>query len=695
MSPSSLTREIYGNIDPVSKGIFYALAAVALGTCAHGIYRRMKLWRLGRTNPAPIDWRKTVSRIFGQVLSQRTLRTSRPAASLAHLLLFSGFIVLTIGTMLIAIEHLAASAAGRLPNDPLFHKGTYFAIYELVMDIFGVAMLVGCCWFLVRRAAPAGDGNSDTAASIGRHWTDQLVLAALLLLGLSGYLVEGLRIVWDQTPQPGFSVVAVSLKKKFQAIGVNIPGAESIHFVLWWCHAVMALTLIAVFPHTRLLHAFAGAIQLATVTRQLGQMQPVSIEQVEETGLIGVGTLVDFHRQQLRELDACVSCGRCQDACPAYEAGKPLSPRDLVQDLRAELNRQARQLLAGGGKDIPSLHGEVIDAETLWSCTTCSACVAVCPLGISPLDMITDMRRNLVGEGQLRGSPATALQKVQRSGNPWGLPAESRFDWSEGLDVPTVQENPDFELLYWVGCAAAYDRRTQKVARAVVQLLHAAQVNFAVLGPEERCSGDFARRMGDEFLFQELASGNIATLDTHQLASAERRIVTHCPHCLNSLVNDYPQFGGHYDVLHHSQLLAELVEQGRLKISPAVARDVTFHDPCYLARVHNVTEEPRQLIQLASTKPGLLEMKRQRQQTSCCGAGGGRMWFDDGPDQRVGVSRVNEALDTGAETVAVSCPFCLTMMTDGIAAQDANVEVKDIAELLLEGLDVKSSLVNA
>ena len=683
MPPDSLTREIFGNIGGTSKGIFYALAAVAMIVFFHGVYRRVRLWRLGRPNSGRVDWGGTLRRLFSTVLSLRTLRGSRPRASLAHRLLFYGFLVLTLGTLLIAIEHVAASAAGRLPDNPLFHKGTYFAIYELVMDLFGLALLVGCGWFLLRRTSLAGEKES-----IGRHWTDRLLLCALLLIGLSGYLVEGLRILWAATPQPGYSPAGLLAARGFEAIGVGVTeaSARTVHFALWWCHAVMALGLVALFPHTRLLHAIAGAIQLATVTRQPGQMQPVSIDEVEETGLYGVGRLVDFQRHQLRELDACVSCGRCQDACPAHEAGKPLSPRDLVQDLRAALDQAAPLLLRGEQGDL--LHGETILPETLWSCTTCTACVAVCPLGISPLEMITDMRRHLVGEGALRGSPATALQKVQRSGNPWGLPAEDRFNWREGLEVPTVGENPDFELLYWVGCAAAYDRRTQKIARAVVQLLARAEVNFAVLGPEERCSGDFARRMGDEFLFQELATGNIATLDSHGLASQspQRQIITHCPHCLNSLVNDYPQFGGHYEVLHHSQYLAALVEEGKLEVSERATRQITFHDPCYLARAHNITEQPRQLVQITGN---LVEMKRRRQQTSCCGAGGGRMWFDDGPDQRVGASRVSEALETGAETVAVSCPFCLTMMSDGVAAQDAGVDVKDISELLLEAISAE------
>jgi Fe-S oxidoreductase len=276
--------------------------------------------------------------------------------------------------------------------------------------------------------------------------------------------------------------------------------------------------------------------------------------------------------------------------------------------------------------------------------------------------MITDMRRFLIGEGALRGSPAQALQKTERAGNPWGLPATDRLAWAAGLDVPLASSQRDFEVLYWVGCAAAYDRRVQKVARSVVRLLQAAKVNFAVLGPEEKCTGESARRMGDEFLFQQLAEQNVETLSRHGV----RRIVAHCPHCVNSLRNDYPQVGGNYEVVHHSQMLAELVRDGRLapkKIDNSIHGSVTYHDPCYLARVSGVTEPPRSI--LAETP--IAELPRNRRQTSCCGAGGGRMWFDDPPAQRVGQSRVQEIAAAGVNTVAVACPFCMIMLSDGLA----------------------------
>ncbi len=690
MPTESLTREVFGNIGPVSQGVFYALTAASVTTCCYGISRRVRMWNLGRKAEHPVNWGLAFKRLFTEMVLQRSVYRGRVWAGRAHLLMFSGFTVLLVGTVLIAIEHYGAAVLGREATDPWFHKGVYFALYEMVLDAFGLALLVGCAWFVARR----WQGSS----SIGHNRLDWVLLGMLVVLIVTGYLIEGLRIIREGTPQPAFSFVGFGVATVFGALGATPSGASAIHFALWWLHAVFALGFVAVFPYTRLMHVIAGTVNIATGTKQLGHMVPISMEDVLETGLVGVGRLQEFTRRQLVQLDACVSCGRCQDACPAYEAAKPLSPRDVVQDLRRHMNRIAAALRAtrraGGAEDepparAPSLDGEVIAAETLWACTTCSACVDVCPLGVDPLELLTDLRRNRIGEGELRGPPAQALQKLQRSGNPWGMPREDRFNWADGLNVPTVKDNPNFEVLYWVGCAAAYDRRIQNVARAVVKLFQAAHVNFAVLGPEERCTGESARRMGDEFLFQQLAESNLQTLAQYKV----KRIVTHCPHCLNSFQNDYRQFGGEFEVMHHSQLLAELIDRGRLPINretmTGFGGNLTYHDPCYLARVNHVIAPPRELIDLTIPAGGtnkLIEMPRHGRETSCCGAGGGRMWFDDTSEGRVGLGRVEEAVATGAKIVAVSCPFCLRMMSDGVAARDADVQVKDIAELLAYAL---------
>jgi Fe-S oxidoreductase/nitrate reductase gamma subunit len=762
----TLTREVFGNIGPIARAIFYGLSVASLACFGYGVYRRVRLWRLGRPDKEPFKPGEALHRCFTHVFSQRTV-LRRGAASVAHVLLFSGFVVLFIGTTLLAFEHFGAAVFGREPTNPIFHKGVYFALYEAVLDTFGIALLVGCVIFSRRRLRPP--------ASLGHTAADWAILGALFTLGVTGYLVEGLRIIREQTHGAECSFVGLGVARLLQAGGLTGAGASPLHFGLWWVHAVLALGLVAAFPYTRLLHALAGALNLAAFPKRLGAMTVCSMEELEQTGLVGVGKVQDFTRRQLLEVDACVSCGRCEEACPAFEAGKPLSPRDVVQDVRAHLEAIAPLQRASGASGIhavrvaPSLHGDTIKAETLWSCTTCHACVEVCPLGVRPLEFITDLRRHLIAEAQLRGAPAASLQKLQRAGNPWGLPAQDRLKWATGLDVPTVQSNPNFDVLYWVGCAAAYEPRAQRTARSVVQLLKAARVNFAVLGPAERCTGETARRLGDEFAFQELAHANIETLTRHRV----KKILTHCPHCLNSFKHDYAQFGGHYEVVHHTQFLAELVAQGRLSISPrramvppmrvstdaasqsrqvldcgegvcgvtalvsgapeaptpaaaavratesgdfadsvAALQDagapaeahrsaapppqeiVTFHDPCYLARVNGVTEPPRELLKLLDPVPAerrVVEMPRHGGRTACCGAGGGRMWFDDKPAERIGRSRVEEALATGAQTIAVACPFCLTMMGDGVAAREASVRVRDIADLLAEKLDTTTA----
>lgn len=663
-----ISREVFGNIPGWWQAVFYLLAAAAVAAWSYGIYRRVRIWRRGQPSGQKVDWSLALKRLVRDVVLQRRV-WGRGLASGAHVFLFSGFLVLLVATTLIAIEHVLADLLGREPSNPVFHKGVYFGIYELVTDAFGIALIAGCGLFLYRRWRGVG--------SYGRSPADVGILVLLIVIGLTGYLVEGLRIIHAETRLPGLSPIGYLTARALAAAGVNEQSSGAIHFGLWWSHAILALGFIALMPYTRLLHSLAGAINLAIRDHALGTMTPISLQDVESTGQIGVARAADFSRRQLVELDACVSCGRCEDACPAFEAGKPLSPRNVVQDLVTAVNRD--------GVD-KNMHGDPIAAETLWSCTTCGACAAVCPLGISPMRMITDMRRFLIGEGALRGSPAAALQKTDRAGNPWGLSPADRFAWAEGLDVPLASKHSDFEVLYWVGCAAAYDRRVQKVARSVVRLLKAAGVDFAVLGPEERCTGESARRMGDELLFRQLAATNVETLARRNV----RRIVAHCPHCVNSLRNDYPQVGGDYEVAHHSQLLAELLRDGRLKI-PATehgaAESIAYHDPCYLARANNVVDEPRAVLSAITTAGGslpIVELPRNRRQTSCCGGGGGRMWFDDALARRVGQGRVREIAATSASTVAVSCPFCLTMLGDGLVAAKPEVRVRDIAEVLAD-----------
>ena len=652
---NNATREVFGNITPWMQIVFFTLILLSVGWLAWQLEARRRLWRKGRRRGFERDWRVWWQRLTIYALAQKRVH-KKSLGALLHLLLFSGFVVLTIGTTLLAIAY----------DGPIhFHHGWYYLIYELTMDVFGVAFILGCLLAIYRRAC-------RRKPSLGHNKSDWWLLGVLLALGLTGFAVEALRIHYTQV-QPwlahwstvGWLIDSTLLR------GIDVPTAKAMHLTAWWVHAILVAAFFATIPVDRFLHVITGPLNIATrPERPMGMLVPLTMTEVEETGRTGVGELVDFNHQQLMSLDACMECGRCEDACPATASGKPLSPKAVVVDLR-------RLMSLGGG----NVHGTIHD-ETLWACTMCQACVQECPVLIGHVDLISDMRRDLIGEGKLSGPPARALQQIGNQSNPYGRPNAERLAWAEGLNVPTVESNPDFEYLFWVGCAASFDPRAQKVARATAQLLMKAGVNFAVLGQEETCTGDPARRIGDEFLFQERAQVNIETLGRRKV----RKIVTPCPHCHNTLKNEYPQFGGQYEVQHHSSLLAELIATGRLtnEVAAHGSDPITLHDPCYLARVNGEVDATRAVIGAAQDEQ-YREMPRCGKKTFCCGAGGGRMWFDEPPEERVANLRAQEAVATGAQTLATACPFCLNMMSDGMAGTKGgeNVKVLDIAELLL------------
>jgi Fe-S oxidoreductase/nitrate reductase gamma subunit len=650
---NNATREVFGNIAPWMRVVFFIMIAVSIAVLAWQILARALLWRKGQRGGFERDWRVWSRRLIEYALMQKRVHRKSLGAFL-HLLLFSGFVVLTIGTTLLSIAY---------DGPYYFHHGWYYLIYELTMDVFGVAFIIGCLLALYRRAF-------RRKPSLGHNRSDWWLLGLLLSLGITGFAVEALRLHYTQV-QPElarWSIVGWLIEMTLLR-GVGISTAQTMHLATWWLHAILVAVFLATIPVDRFLHVITGPLNIAgRPKRPMGALVPLTMEEVERTGRTGVHELEDFKRQQLLSLDSCMECGRCEDACPATATGKPLSPKAVVIDLR--------NLMSSDGQDV---HRTIQD-ETLWACTMCQACVQECPVLIGHVDLISDMRRDLIGEGKLSGPPAKALQWIGNQSNPYGRANSERFAWADGLEVPTVESNPGFDYLLWIGCAASFDPRAQKVARATVQLLKQAKVNFAVLGREEGCTGDPARRIGDEFLFQQHAQTNIATLTRRQV----RKIVTPCPHCYNTLKNEYPQFGGHYQVQHHSALLAQLVEAGRLRNGGSNGEPITLHDPCYLARVNGEVDSTRAVI-AAANDPQYREMPRCGKKTFCCGAGGGRMWFEEAPSQRVSVLRAQEALAAGARNLATACPFCLNMMTDGMAGAPGgeNVKVLDIAELLL------------
>jgi len=532
-------------------------------------------------------------------------------------------------------------------------------------------------WHLVLRPERfRGSNGRDAAAVLGLIF---LVVGAMLLQ-------NAFRIASGEAPG-SWRPISSALGDAFAALGVGEGSAHRAAQAFYWTHVLAILGFLAYIPASKHLHIFAGAPNV--FARDLSPPGRLSTPDLEQTP-IGLADIHRLGRKQMLDLYSCTECGRCQDACPAFAAGQPLSPKLLIMDLRDHLLEVEG---IGGHREGPEgpLVGGVIAEETIWACTTCRACMEACPLYIEHVPKIVGLRRHLSMElGRLPDGLAGAMQSVERRGHPWAGTGFSRTDWCRDLGVRVLGPGDEADVLLWVGCTAALDARAQKVARSLVRLLQAAEVDFGILGDAETCTGDTARRAGYDYLFQLQAQANVATLDQVRF----RRIVTVCPHCLNTLANEYGDFGGAYEVLHHTQLLAELVAGGRLPAATAAgveAETVTFHDPCYLGRYNGEFDAPRGL--LSTTGRPLVEMERSRSSSFCCGAGGGRAFAAEPPGRRVSTIRAEQALATGATVVATACPFCLLMMEDGTKAAArasgdpaAPQRALDVAELLEDAL---------
>jgi Fe-S oxidoreductase/nitrate reductase gamma subunit len=621
------------------KALFYVLTFISIGIMAWQIWGRVRLWRQGK----PIDWKpKPARNLLKYVLGQKkVVRHREKSGAPMHLLLFYGFLTLFVGTTLLGINTYSPVK---------FHQGAYYIAYEFIMDIMGVAFVVGCLWALIRRLTAKPRGLTSTRA-------DFAILALLLIVGLTGFVLEAGRMA--NNPKPFDTSAPVG----FWLSGMIGGASVTFYKFLWWFHMVWVFVFFATLPQMRIRHIVMAMFSTGGKSEQpWGELKPISMEEVEATGKIGVETANDYSRWHLMSLDACMECGRCTDVCPANRAGKLLDPKLIVQNLRGAMGTDQKVT-------------EALDPERLWECTTCNACVEACPVVIRHVDVIVDARRNLVAEGQLTGSAATMLRQTASTGNAWGAPSSSREDWMKDLEVPLAHQKQEFDVLFWVGCAGATDPGAIRTTRATAKLLAIAGVDFACLGEEEKCTGDPARRVGDEFLFQERALENVGTFGRYRF----KRIVTACPHCFNTLKNEYGQFKGRYEVLHHSQLFQELIQEGRLKAADTTIGNVVFHDPCYLGRVNMESEAPRTVAK------GMLNPINSGRKTQCCGAGGGRMWMEEPADQRPGAIRAKELLETGASTVALGCPFCRIMLDASIKqVTEEEIRLIDLAEILQE-----------
>ncbi len=679
------TRQIYWNVSHV--WAMYALLAPTALVAGYGVYRRWSLWRRGRA-AARLDrpWER-VRLLLRHAVAQRRTAQAR-YAGLFHAFISYGFVVLTAATTVVALDADFGTSIMR---------GRFYLYFQsFAVDLFGALVVVGVLMAAARRylRRPRKLVHTDEAA---------LILAAVLLMCVQGFLVEGWRIAATNDPWGAWSPFGNLVARASRQL-MSVETMRAAHAATWWLHLVTSLAFLAWLPYTKMMHVLTAPLNIyAASLAPLG----AALKQVdfEKTETFGVNSLKGFTWKDLLDLDACTECGRCTAVCPAHAVGKELSPRDIIlslRDLMHERPREAFGLASADGdgagptpadkettadveaaKPLPIIGAsEATRPEPLWQCTTCAACMEACPVFIEQMPKIVDMRRFLVmEEAEFPDSMQEAVVSLERRGHPFSGTQATRMDWAEGLNVRTGADVKDAEVLLWVGCGGALIERNQKVTRATAQLLEQAGVKFAVLGREEKCSGDPARRIGNEFLFEQLARENVATLNRHHV----RKVVTACPHCFNTFRNEYPQYGGAFEVFHHSEFLARLVGEGRLKPLSDSGRKVTLHDPCYLGRQNGVYEAPRELVRI-SARGNTVEMPRTREQSFCCGGGGGMSFVDEPPDRRVNQERAREAVETGADVLAVGCPFCMTMMEDGVNARKGgrDVKVMDVAELLWE-----------
>jgi Fe-S oxidoreductase len=657
--------------------------------------------------------RRTTTMLRETLGHTRMLKWS--AIGAAHWFVMVSFMILFLLVLEAYFE--VVSPSGKLPI-----LGGWI-VYGFATEWIGILGLIGIVYLIYRR-------QRDRRAKVSRFsgstmWQGYFVEAVIIGVLICGFLIRGFKVANDTFEFPTW---ATPLS---HAVGAALPAAHDgptwvalvkLLISMGWLITIALNPTMGVAWH-RFLAFFniyfkrsperpAGS-GLGALKPMMSEGKPLDFEEADpEKDQFGVAQVEQFTWKGLLDFSTCTECGRCQSQCPAWNTGKPLSPKLMILSLRDHAYAKAPYLLAGGGKDLtgeekateaqlahmdvlalaegnrPLIGTEdeqgVIDPDVLWSCTTCGACVEQCPVDIEHVDHIVDMRRyQVLIESSFPSEAGVMLRNLENKGNPWGSPQNTREDWTKGLDfeVPRVDQKPDFEYLFWVGCAGAFEDRAKKTTRAVATLLHEAGVDFAILGEGETCTGDPARRIGNEFVFQMLAQQNVETLQEANV----KKIVATCPHCFNTLGNEYEQLGLKVEVVHHTQLLAHLVATGKLTPVQPIDGDVTYHDPCYLGRHNRVFDAPREVL---GASANVVEMPRNSERSFCCGAGGARMWMEEKIGKRINIERTEEALATGAKTVAVGCPFCYTMLGDGVTAkgEQENVEVVDVATVLLRSL---------
>jgi len=661
--------------------ILFILAALATLYAAYWVVNRIA--HIIKRGQGKIDWsvgrKRAISALKKVIILQPTWQI-RIGPSILHALVAWAFLFyLLINT----VDALEALLTGFSFSEAL---GSLGGPFRLTADLLSVGALIGMGALLLRRFVAKSPDltarkdifiNPKARSGIRR---DSAIVGAFIIIHIgSRFLGQSVAIaeeggdVW----QPFASAVA-NLWTNFSAQNLAI-----LSHIFFWLAIGTIMAFIPYFLYSKHIHLFFAPLNFSIKPerRSMGALSPLDFED-ESIEQFGAARLEDLGWEQLMDGYACIMCNRCQQVCPAYNTGKVLSPAALEINKRYFMNYEGARLAKGEPSE-KTLLEFMIKPEAIWACTTCGACIEICPLGNEPMRDIIDIRRDQVlMENNFPEQLQTAFRGMERTYNPWNVSSAERMKWAEGLNVPTVDQNPDPDILWWVGCAPSTDARAQKTARAFAEILNTAGVNYAVLGEKEQCTGDSARRAGNEYLFYELATANVEMLNE---VSAPR-IVTTCPHCLHTIQNEYPDFGGNYQVVHHTQLIEELISNGKLKVKGDQNASVTFHDPCYLGRQNGIYEEPRQLINAVGDS--LIEMPQSHEHSFCCGAGGAQMWKEEEEGtERINTHRFHEAQETGADVLAVGCPFCMIMLDDAKKDANSEMQVLDVAEILVKQLE--------
>jgi Fe-S oxidoreductase len=666
MSPVSTT---YGVIPGYV--IFWVIFAVAVGLFLRRMYQLWRYLLLGRGDEkfGQLVRRllKTLVQVLGQWCQLKNL-TLKDRASLGHVFMAWGFFLFVPFYLIFII------IGGGLGLSETLEHTSFFFYYTWIMDIAAPFIVLGALWGIIRRYVvrpPRLKGEQTVEAMV--------ILVTVLIHPMTHLFKEATGIALGYAPVGlGASLPPISNALSNLFAGASTSSIQTAQVAFFWAHWSIVLFVLVYIAYSRYLHMIAAIFNvLLQSPPPKGALRPIDLEKAET---FGASKITDFTRKQLLDLYSCVIYSQCQEVCPAYASGKELNPKKLIEDLKKHLLEEGPGLVKGKEAPDKALIGEVITEDVIWACTTCRACQQVCPVAVEHVDKIIDLRRNLVMEqAKVPETAEGALRSIEDRGHPWRGTTLSRTDWAEGLDIKTLAEDKDADILFWVGCSYALEERSTKVAQAMAKLMKLAGIKFAILGAEESCCGEPARRLGNEYLFQMQAEKNIELLKNYGV----KRIVTACPHGYNTLKNEYPQFGGNFEVIHHTEFIAQLIKEGKLKVNKSRGELVTYHDACYLGRYNDIYQAPRQVIK---SIPGikLVEMERNGKNSFCCGGGGGHMWLEEQTGRRINEMRTEQALETKAQIVVTACSFCLQMFDDGIKAKAAEEKLKvmDIAELV-------------